>query len=382
MHGPAGLAQTATRTGPTGGTDPLARPAWLPEAISTGLYRLVVAVAVVVLAYYVSKGTRQLLGRRIARRFTRPSVSRTVLRGIQAVIVLVGVMVGLGFLGLGFGNLALSVGVFSAVVGIVLAPIIGNVLSGVFILNEQPYEIGDMVELSDVGTKGFVEDITLLYTKVFTLDNTFLVLPNGSMRDRDVVNYSAEDTRIRMTLDVGVTYESDLQTAREQMEAGARAVEAVIQGGPAIRIGSARYPAAPTCYIREFGDSEVLLRLRYWATEPYKQTAVQSRVLTNVWRRFDEHDIEIPYPHRHLVFDDTSGEMSVAMRDRIEGPRTRRGGATQHDDPESGGDDPGTPGAGTDAHAGSRVPNDEGGPGEDSAGGESGSTGASDADGD
>jgi small-conductance mechanosensitive channel len=186
MHGPAGLAQTATPTGPTGGADPLARPAWLPEAISTGVYRLVVAVAVVVLAYYVSKGTRQVLGRRIARRFTRPSVSRTVLRGIQAVVVLVGVMVGLGFLGLGFGNLALSVGVFSAVVGIVLAPIIGNVLSGVFILNEQTYEIGDMVELSDVGTTGFVEDITLLYTKVFTLDNTFLVLPNGSMRDRDV----------------------------------------------------------------------------------------------------------------------------------------------------------------------------------------------------
>jgi small-conductance mechanosensitive channel len=382
MHGPAGLAQTATPTGPTGGTDPLARPAWLPEAISTGVYRLVVAVAVVVLAYYVSKATRQLLGRRIARRFTRPSVSRTVLRGIQAVVVLVGVMVGLGFLGLGFGNLALSVGVFSAVVGIVLAPIIGNVLSGVFILNEQPYEIGDMVELSDVGTTGFVEDITLLYTKVFTLDNTFLVLPNGSMRDRDVVNYSAEDTRIRMTLDVGVTYESDLQTAREQMEAGARAVEAVIQGGPAIRIGSARYPAAPTCYIREFGDSEVLLGLRYWATEPYRQTAVRSRVLTNVWRRFDDHDIEIPYPHRHLVVDDTSGEMSVAMRDRIEGPRTRRGGATQHDDPESSGDDPGKPATGRDAHADSRVPDDEGGPGEDSADGESGSTGASDADGD
>ncbi len=332
MNGATALqATTPTPTGATGGVDPLARPAWLPEVVPTQLYRLVLAVAVVVLAYYLSKLARQVLGRRIARRFTRPSVSRTILRGIQAVIVLLGVMVGLGFLGLGFGNLALSVGVFSAVVGIVLAPIIGNVLSGVFILNEQPYEIGDMVELTDVETKGFVEDITLLYTKIFTLDNTFLVLPNGSMRDRDVVNYSAEDTRIRMTLDVGVTYESDIPTARSQMEAGARAVDAVIQGGPDIRIGSARYPAAPTCYIREYGESEVVLRLRYWAHEPYKQLTVRSAVLTNVWERFDEHDIEIPYPHRHMVFDDTSGELSVAMRDREAGPRTRPGGATQHE---------------------------------------------------
>ena len=330
MDAATGPLQGGTPT--PAGTEALGRPAWLPELVPTGLYRLVVAVALVVVAYYASRLVRQMLGRRVARRFKRPSVSRTVLRGIQAGIVVAAVVVALGFLGLGFGNLALSVGVFSAVVGIVLAPIIGSVLSGVFILNEQPYEIGDMVEFTDSGTKGFVEDITLLYTKVFTLDNTFLVLPNGEMRERDVINYSAEDTRIRMTLDVGVTYESDLDTAREQMEAAAAEVKAVIQGGPAIRVGSARYPAAPTCYVRRFGDSEVLLRLRFWAQEPYKQTAVRSAVLTNVWTRFEDSDIEIPYPHRHLVFDDTSGDLGVAMRGDDAGPDARGGGATSRED--------------------------------------------------
>jgi small-conductance mechanosensitive channel len=198
----------------------------------------------------------------------------------------------------------------------------------VFILSEQPYEIGDMIELADTDTKGFIEDITLVYTKLFTLDNTFIVLPNGTMRERDVINYSAEDTRVRMTLDVGVTYESDISTARGQMEAAARAVEGVIKGGPDIRVGSARYPASPTCYIREFGDSEVLLRLRYWLNEPYKQTAARSRVLENTWERFEEHDIEIPYPHSHVVFDDTSGELQVSMREADVPTETRRGGAT------------------------------------------------------
>jgi small-conductance mechanosensitive channel len=310
---------------------PLPRPSWLPDAIPSFAFRLFIAVAVLVVAYYLSKLVRQALGRRIARRFKRPSVTRTVLRGVQVGIMLLALFTSLGIFGLGFGNIALSVGVFSAVVGVILAPIIGNILSGIFILNEQPYEIGDMVELADTDTKGFVEDITLSYTKMFTLDNTFIVLPNGTMRDRDVVNYSAEDTRIRMTLDVGVTYESDIPTAREQMEAAARAVKGVIKGGPDIRVGSARYPASPTCYIREFGDSEVALRLRYWAKEPYKQTAIRSKVLTNVWTRFEEHDIEIPYPHSHLVFDDTSGEMQVATREIDAEAPSSPGGATRRE---------------------------------------------------
>ena len=332
----AAVAQVATETGngtanATSAGDPPWRPDWVLGSGLEALFDVVVAILLVVVAYYFSKVARQMLGRRIARRFKRPSVSRTILRTIQAAIMLVAVLTALTWVGVDFSNVALSVGVFSAVVGIVLAPIIGNVLSGVFVLSEQPYEIGDMIRLEDTQTAGFVEDITLLYTKIFTLDNTFLVMPNGAMRERDVVNFSAEDTRIRMTLDVGVTYESDIGVAREQLEAAAREVERVIKGGPDIRIGSARYPAAPVCYIREFGESEVLLRLRYWASEPYKQTAVRSRVLTNAWRRFDEKGIEIPYPHSHMVFDDTSGELQVAMREAegADGLAPQKSGATR-----------------------------------------------------
>jgi small-conductance mechanosensitive channel len=159
-----------------------------------------------------------------------------------------------------------------------------------------------------------VEDITLRYTKVFTLDNTFLVIPNGSIRERDVMNYSAEDSRTRLSLDVQVTYESDIAEARDLIEEAARKTEKVIEGGPDIRIGSARYPAAPTCYIDKFGAHGVDLRLRYWVTEPYKLLALRSKVQTNVWERLTDADVEIAYPHSHLMFDETSGEMRVATR--------------------------------------------------------------------
>ncbi|MFB6162642.1 MAG: mechanosensitive ion channel domain-containing protein [Halococcoides sp.] len=72
----------------------------------------------------------------------------------------------------------------------------------------------------DTGQQGFVEDITLRHTKIFTLDNTFVVIPNGTIRERDVINSSAEDARTRQTIEVVVTYESDLDRARPTRSSG------------------------------------------------------------------------------------------------------------------------------------------------------------------
>ncbi|MFB6146080.1 MAG: mechanosensitive ion channel family protein, partial [Halobacteriaceae archaeon] len=276
---------TATPAGSPSGTDaPVAGSEYLPVAVREllvtapqWLVDLSQSVLVIVLAYVVSRLLVRLLGRRLARRFRRPSLTRTALRGIRVGVGVFALLTILGIYGYGLSDIALSVTVFTAVLGVVLAPIVGSVISGVFLLADQPYEIGDMIELADKNQRGFVEDITLRYTKIFTLDNTFLVIPNGTMRDRDVVNYSAEDTRTRQTLDLLVTYESDVQRARDLFESAARNVEGVVEGGPAIRVGGARYPAGPTCYIDEYGDHGVNLRLRYWIEEPYWLLRMRSR---------------------------------------------------------------------------------------------------------
>ncbi|GAA3863486.1 mechanosensitive ion channel family protein [Haloarcula argentinensis] len=294
-----------------GGLLPFDIPMWV---VNIGESLIVVALAII-----VSRILVRLLGRRVARQFRRPSLTRTALRGIRAGVYIFALLTILNIYGLQLGDIALSVTVFTAVVGVVLAPILGGLISGVFLLADQPFEIGDMIELVDTGQRGFVEDITLRHTKIFTLDNTFLVIPNGEIRQRDVVNYSAEDSRTRLSLDVLVTYESDIAAARTLIEAAAREVDNVISGGPDIRVGAARYPASPTVYINEFADHGVLLTLRYWVTEPYKLLAARSRVQTNVWRRLEDADVEIAYPHSHLYFDDTSGEMNVSLNDGLSG---------------------------------------------------------------
>ncbi len=308
-------------------------PDWVPPwgegaarvAVESGAVDLVLGTLAVVVGWYVGKLVARTAGRQVARRFQRPSVTQMVLRLVRVSGVLLGLLWGLNRIGFSLANVALSVTVFSAVLGVVLAPLVGSVVNGLFVLADQPFEIGDMIELADSGRRGFVEDITLRYTKMFTLDNTFLLIPNATVRERDIINYSAEDERVRLTLSTTVTYEGDLDAARAAMETAAREVDEVIDGGPSVRIGSARYPAAPTCYVDEFGDHGVKITLRYWARQPYKQLTVRSKVQERFWERVEDNDdIEIPYPHSHLVFDDTSGEAQVDVRSRSEADRERR----------------------------------------------------------
>jgi small-conductance mechanosensitive channel len=343
MHPPVATAllQTTTATA-TGSGVPPGVPSWLwsPPV------RLLVAIAVVAAGTYLSKFVVRLLGRPVARQFKRQSVAQTVIYGIRAAVVVLSAGLAAAVVGLELGNIVLSVTVFSAVLGIVLAPIVGSVINGLFVLADQPYEIGDMIQLED-GTSGFVDDITLRYTKIFTLDNTFIVLPNSNIRERQVTNYSAEDERTRLSLTLVVTYESDIPAARDLMERAARRCEDVIEGGPDIRIGSARYPAKPTAYIDTYGDHGVHITLRYWASKPYKLLTVRSDVQTRLWTLLDDEDVDvdIAYPHQHLHFDETSGEAQVAVR---EGATPPDAGAT----PTDGRGEPGAPGADDEATGG------------------------------
>ena len=290
---------------------------------------LLAALLVLVLGAYLSKYAVRLVGRPVARRFRRQSVAQTVLRLVRLVVFLVSGLVAMTILDIELGSIVLSVTVFSAVLGIVLAPIVGSIINGLFILADQPYEIGDMIELDD-GRRGYVDEITLRYTKMFTLDNTFLVIPNSAIRERDVVNYSAEDERTRLSLSLLVTYESDVPAARRILERAASGCDDVIEGGPDIRIGSARYPAKPTCYIGEYADHGVRLELRYWAHKPYRIPSVESRVRERMWDMLDDAGVDIAYPHQHLVFDETSGQAQVAVE------RVRSAGAAAGEPPARG----------------------------------------------
>ncbi|WP_310732940.1 mechanosensitive ion channel family protein [Halostella pelagica] len=308
---------------------------WVEENVPGYVVDAGMAVLIVVVGWYLSILAVRLLGRPVARRFRRPSITRTILRSIRTAVLLLAVSAAAVRIGwFRPGEVLISVTVLSAVLGIILAPIAGSIINGLFVLADQPFEIGDMIELADRGERGYVEEITLRYTKMFTLDNTFIVIPNSTIRERDVINHSAEDERTRLSLSILVTYESDIDLARTITERAARDVEEIISGGPSIRIGGGRYPAAPTCYVDEYADDGVLLTLRYWAKQPYKLLTVRSKVNERIWSSLEEtDDVTIAYPHRHLVFDDTSGTADVTLGESEpnQGRSTSRSGSEERE---------------------------------------------------
>jgi len=292
------------------------------EWLRANLPNFLLAVLIVVVGYRISIAVKRYAGRPVYNWVGRESVASTILRltkyGIILISVLFALRVSFGFSPTSF---LLTATVFSAVVGIILAPLVGDIINGVFVLSDQPYEVGDMVEIADTGKTGFVDEVTIRYTKIFTVDNTFLVIPNSEVRKRDIINYSAEDIRTRQSLRVTVTYESDISKARELLVEAARETPEVIGTTGDIRIGKGEYPLQPRPHIEEFADHGVRINMRYWVREPYRLGMIASKVNEKVWSKFNREGIRIPYPHRHHVFDDTSGDLGVSF----EGASARSG---------------------------------------------------------
>lgn len=288
---------------------------WLAE----NLPNFFLALIIIALGYRLSLTAVRYSGRPVYRWVKRESIASTTLGIIKYSIIIASVLIALR-VSFSFApvSILLTATVFSAVVGIILAPLVGDIISGIFVLGDQPYEVGDMIEMVDTGKIGFVDEVTIRYTKIFTVDNTFLVIPNSEIRKRDVLNYSAEDIRTRQTIDVSVTYESEVSKARSLVEEAGREVPEVVGTEGEVRIGKGEYPLGPRCYIREFGDHGVHLRLRYWVREPYRLQAVKSSVNELIWKKFNAEGVKVPYPHRHHIFNETSGEARVSVRKDIE----------------------------------------------------------------
>ncbi len=285
-----------------------------PESVLAAIETswLLAGLAVVV-AWYASKLVADRLRPALEERVLRPTTAKMVLRVGRTVVVLLALVPFAGLLGFRPQNVLLSFTVISVVIGAILAPVARSYISGLFILFNRPYELGDVIELVDQEERGYVDDISLGYTEISTLKNSVLIVPNETMRERDVRNLSAADERNWVSIEVLVTYEGDLEAACDTLKSAARDVDGVLSGGPKIRIGSSKYPAAPTVFVREFADHGIELELRCWIESPSHLSAVESAVRRAIYDRFAEIDAEFAYPHTHHVFDEATGEARITL---------------------------------------------------------------------
>jgi small conductance mechanosensitive channel len=236
------------------------------------------------------------------------TLSHVIYRTLLGVLALAAVLMILPEFGVSVGPLVAGVGLIGIAVGFGAQSLVKDVISGVFILLENQYGIGDVVELA--GTVGLVEDINLRRTVLRDLDGTVHFVPHGLI-DR-TSNMSKGFARVN--LNVGVAYDSDLEHVFAVINRVGQELAHDPQFGPLIR------EAPQVERVDGFLDSSIEIKV-LGTTEPIQQWAVTGELRRRLKLAFDEEKIAIPFPRRDIHL------FSAAQPADQSGPGTGKAGA-------------------------------------------------------
>lgn len=209
-----------------------------------------------------------------------------------AIIHALAVVLALDIMGINVMPFIAGAGVLGIAVGFAAKDTLSNLIAGILLIIDRPFEIGDRIEVwsAPAGSSswGDVIDIGLRATKIRTTDNIIIVIPNNEIMKRDIVNYTLISTNIRVRINIGVSYDTDIKQAKEVILELASQVDWVLED------------PAPRVVVRNFGESSVNLQLRVWIGNARRRMDTISEITDRVKCAFDQAGIEIPYPKRDI----------------------------------------------------------------------------------
>ena len=167
-------------------------------------------------------------------------------------------------------------------IGLALQGSLSNFAGGVLILLLKPFVVGDYIIEDTNGKEGTVKEIQIFYTKLSTIDNKTIVIPNGMLTNNSITNATAKDER-QLDLRVSISYDADIRQAKSVIENLLIKDECIIKNEQI------------NVFVHELADSAVVLGIRAWVkNEEYWET--RWRLLEEIKLLLDENGIEIPYP--------------------------------------------------------------------------------------
>lgn len=209
-----------------------------------------------------------------------------------AIVYAIAVILALDIMGINVMPFVAGAGVMGVAIGFAAKDTLSNLIAGILLIIDRPFEIGDRIEVwsapSDSASWGDVIDIGLRATKIKTTDNIIIVIPNNEIMKRDIVNYTISSTSIRVRINIGVAYDTDIERAKKLILDVASKVKWV-EDEP-----------APKVVVRNFGESSVDLQLRVWIDDARQRMNTISMITDRVKNAFDTEKIEIPYPKRDI----------------------------------------------------------------------------------
>jgi small-conductance mechanosensitive channel len=217
-----------------------------------------------------------------------PPATQTLLHKLCAIFLFsASVLFILHYMKIDLTLFALFGGAMGLGIGFGLQKVFANLVSGFMILADKSIKPGDVIQLGN--TYGWINFLGSRYVSVITRNGIEHLIPNEQLVTGEVINWSYSSNLVRLQVQAGIAYDSDLPAAVNLMlEAAADPVRVLREPGP-------------TCLVTSFGDNAINLELRVWINDPQNGiAAVRSEILMGIWRRFKENGIEMPYPQRVL----------------------------------------------------------------------------------
>ncbi len=248
--------------------------------LNTGM-KILISLVILLVSFRIIN----ILARRLEKKFKDDRFDKTIVRTVSYIgrvgLKILVVICLVGYLGIDTSGITALVTSLGVCAGLAVNGALANLAGGVLIIFTRPFKVDDYIEVEKDGISGTVEDIHIVYTKLRTPDNKVIYIPNGTLSNSSIINYSEKDTR-RVDFLFSVAYESDFEAAKELIYNICTSHELTLDD------------PAPLVRVCEHGDSSVDITARVWVKSDDYWT-VKWDILESSKKAFDESGIEIPY---------------------------------------------------------------------------------------
>jgi small-conductance mechanosensitive channel len=289
------------------------------ETVSLVVNKTAFVLVIAVCLYLLGKLVLHFLYRFTSRHGQAVGLAGPLVALVRIALVVTGGLIVLDTMGISITPLLTTLGIGSVAVALALQDTLSNFFAGLYITADKPVRVGDYVKLEDLA-EGYVMSISWRSTRILTLKNNVIVVPNQKLAQSVIQNYSLPEKRMALLVPVSVSYESDPQhverVLREEAVEAAKTVPGLLaEPAPFVRFipgfGESSLDFTVICQVREFSD----------------QYVVQHELRKRIFTRFKKEGIQIPFPHRTIyVKSEKKGEARAAGDDAIPRAAEESGG--------------------------------------------------------
>ncbi len=272
----------------------------LVELLSFYGLRFIFAVILFFVGWFLIKFIVKMADKGLERRF-EPTLTRFTVASLKVVLIILLVITAASTVGIEMTSFIAILGAAGFAVGFALQGSLANFAGGVLLLIFHPFRVGDFIDTGN--HMGKVIEIQLLYTIMNTRDNKRVYIPNGSLANNSITNFSSNEER-RVDLVFGIGYDDDFEEAKD-------IIKDIIAGNDKILLDP-----EPVVRVGEHADSSVNIFTRVWVKSK-DVINVNFDLHEDVKRRFDEAGIGIPYPQMDIHFDPQVSDGFASRKEQL-----------------------------------------------------------------